>query len=116
MRKHGIRVKLQRKPFQILEYLVLRRGQLVLRTELAQLLWPGMHVSFDRSLNTAVNALRRALGDTSRNARYIETRTGLGYLFLVPVEEVAAPAVGVATREFNWCTRMRRPPKRRKIA
>ncbi|MGO4884981.1 MAG: winged helix-turn-helix domain-containing protein [Bryobacteraceae bacterium] len=94
MRKHGIRVKLQRKPFQILEYLVLRRGQLVLRTELAQLLWPGMHVSFDRSLNTAVNALRRALGDTSRNARYIETRTGLGYLFLVPVEEVAGAGSG----------------------
>jgi len=45
-----------------------------------------MHVSFDRSLNTAVNALRRALGDTSRNARFIETRTGLGYLFLASVE------------------------------
>lgn len=88
LRKHGIRVKLQRKPFQILEFLIERRGQLVMRSELAQLLWPDMHVSFDRSLNTAVNALRRALGDTSRHARYIETRTGLGYLFLAPVEEV----------------------------
>jgi len=86
LRKHGIRVKLQRKPFQILEFLSHRPGQLVLRTDLAQLLWPGMHVSFDRSLNTAVNALRRALGDTSRNARYIETRTGLGYIFLASVE------------------------------
>jgi tetratricopeptide (TPR) repeat protein len=37
-----------------------------------------------------VNALRRALSDTSRNARYIETRTGLGYLFLAPVEEVGS--------------------------
>ncbi len=92
LRKHGIRVKLQRKPFQILEFLLQRPGQLVLRTDLAQLLWPGMHVSFDRSLNTAVNALRRALGDASRNARYIETRTGLGYLFLASVEESGAVA------------------------
>jgi DNA-binding winged helix-turn-helix (wHTH) protein/Flp pilus assembly protein TadD len=88
LRKHGLRIKLQHKPFQILEYLLQRPGQLVLRNDLAQLLWPGMHVSFDRSLNTAVNALRRALSDTSRNARFIETRTGLGYLFLAPVEEV----------------------------
>ena len=92
LRKHGIRIKLQRKPFQILEFLLQRPGQLVMRNELAQLLWPGMHVSFDRSLNTAVNALRRALGDTSRNARFIETRTGLGYLFLGAVEEVGAAA------------------------
>src|ERR1022692_530547 len=88
LRKHGIRIKLQRKPFQILEFLLQRPGQLVMRNDLAQLLWPGMHVSFDRSLNTAVNALRRALGDTSRNARFIETRTGLGYRFMAPVEEV----------------------------
>jgi len=88
LRKHGIRVKLQRKPFQILEFLLQRSGQLVMRNDLAQLLWPGMHVSFDRSLNTAMNALRRALSDTSRNARFIETRTGLGYRFMAPVVEV----------------------------
>ncbi|MGA3074406.1 MAG: winged helix-turn-helix domain-containing protein [Bryobacteraceae bacterium] len=100
LRKHGIRIKLQRKPFQILEFLLQRPGQLVLRSDLAQLLWPGMHVSFDRSLNTAVNALRRALGDTSRNARFIETRTGLGYLFLASVEVLhgagsAQPGAGI---------------------
>jgi DNA-binding winged helix-turn-helix (wHTH) protein/Flp pilus assembly protein TadD len=88
LRKYGMRIKLQRKPFQILQYLLQRPGQLVMRDELAKLLWPGMHVNFDRSLNTAVNALRRALGDTSSNARFIETRTGLGYRFMVPVEEV----------------------------
>jgi DNA-binding winged helix-turn-helix (wHTH) protein/Tfp pilus assembly protein PilF len=92
LRKHGTRIKLQRKPFQILEFLLRRPGQLVMRSDLAQLLWPGMHVSFDHSLNTAVNALRRALSDTSRNARYIETRTGLGYVFLGTVEEVGAAA------------------------
>jgi DNA-binding winged helix-turn-helix (wHTH) protein len=106
LRKHGIRIKLQRKPFQILEFLLQRRGQLVLRTDLAQLLWPGMHVSFDRSLNTAVNALRRALGDTSRNARFIETRTGLGYMFMAPVKVVhgagsAQPEAGIQVVRSN---------------
>lgn len=86
LRKHGIRIKLQRKPFQILEFLLRTPGQLVLRSDLAHYLWPGLHVSYDRSLNTAVNALRRALGDTSRNVRFIETRTGLGYRFIAPVE------------------------------
>jgi len=92
LRKHGIRIKLQRKPFQILEFLLRTPGQLVLRTDLAQYLWPGLHVSYDRSLNTAVNALRRALSDTSRNVRFIETRTGFGYRFIAHVEEVAAVA------------------------
>jgi DNA-binding winged helix-turn-helix (wHTH) protein/Tfp pilus assembly protein PilF len=104
LRKHGIRIKLQRKPFQILEFLLQRPGQLVLRQDLAQLLWPGMHVSFDRSLNTAVNALRRALGDASRNARFIETRTGLGYIFLASVEEAGgrpAPADGIQLVHSN---------------
>jgi tetratricopeptide (TPR) repeat protein len=78
----------------------------VLRTDLAQLLWPGMHVSFDRSLNTAVNALRRALGDTSRNARFIETRTGLGYMFMAPVKVVhgagsAQPEAGIQVVRSN---------------
>jgi DNA-binding winged helix-turn-helix (wHTH) protein/tetratricopeptide (TPR) repeat protein len=93
LRKHGLRIKLQRKPFRILELLLQRPGQLVMRDEMANQLWPGLHVSFDRSLNTAVNALRRALGDTSRTPRFIETRTGLGYRFIVPVEEMGgAPA------------------------
>src|SRR5579862_5987042 len=102
LRKHGIRLKLQRKPFQILEFLLRTPGQLVLRNDLAQYLWPGLHVTFDRSLNTAVNALRRALGDTSRSARYIETRTGLGYRFIAPVEgTVAAESAGTQLVHSN---------------
>jgi len=88
IRKHGIRLKLQQKPFQILEVLLHSPGQLVLRQELLERLWPGLHVNFDRSLNTAVNSLRRALGDTSRSPRFIETRAGLGYLFIAPVEQL----------------------------
>ena len=58
-----------------------------MRNELAQRLWPDLHVNFDRSLNTAVNALRQALGDSRQNPRFIETRSGLGYRFIAPVED-----------------------------
>jgi TolB-like protein/Tfp pilus assembly protein PilF len=85
----GIRIALQQKPFRILELLIRKRGELVTREELAQYLWPNLHVSFDRGLNTAVNVLRRALGDSPRNSRYIETRSGLGYRFIAPVEEIS---------------------------
>lgn len=88
LRKSGRRVKLERKPFQVMELLLRTRGRFASRAELTRELWPDLHVNFNRSLNTAVNALRKALGDSSQNPRYIETRPGLGYRFIAPVEEV----------------------------
>src|SRR5579883_718951 len=89
LRNGGVRVNLQRKPFQILELLLRQPGALVTREELARYLWPDLHVSFSHSLNTAVNTLRQALGDSPVAPRYIETRSGLGYRFIARVEEVA---------------------------
>lgn len=88
LRNRGIRLRLQHKPFQILELLLQKRGSLVTRAELAKYLWPNLHVSFDHGLNTAVNTLRQALGDSTRHSRFIETRPGLGYRFIAPVEEI----------------------------
>ena len=88
LRKFGLRVKLQLKPFQILQVLLETPGEFVSREELARVLWPDLHVLFDRSLNTAVNALRRALGDAGRNPRFIESRQGLGYRFIAQVEHI----------------------------
>jgi DNA-binding winged helix-turn-helix (wHTH) protein/tetratricopeptide (TPR) repeat protein len=90
LRKRGLRIRLQEQPFKILEILIAARGRLVTRKELAESLWPSLHVSFDQSLNTAMSALRVALGDSSKSCRYIETRAGIGYCFLVPVEEISA--------------------------
>src|SRR5580692_11372168 len=86
LRRRGLRVKLQQKPFQILHLLISRSGKFVTRGQLAKHLWPDLHVNFDRSLNTAINSLRRALGDSPDNPRFIETRAGLGYRFIAPVE------------------------------
>ena len=99
LRKGGLNLRLQQKPFQVLELLVRNAGTLVTRTELARHLWPDLHVSFDRSLNTAVNVLRQTLGDSSRSCRYIETRSGLGYRFIACVEAIDEPIAGSPFRD-----------------
>src|ERR1019366_8116640 len=95
LRKHGIRLKLQDQPFQVLQALVERPGELVTREDLQRKIWAdGTFVDFDQSLNRAVNKVREALGDTAENPRYIETMARRGYRFIAPVEgapKLAAP-------------------------
>ena len=86
LRKHGIRIKLQEQPFQILSLLLERQGDIVTRDELRHRLWPDhTFVDFDRSLNKAMTKLRSALGDSAESPRYIETLYRRGYRLLVPV-------------------------------
>ncbi len=94
LRKNGARLKLQEQPFQVLTVLLERRGEVVTREELRQRLWPAdTFVDFDHSLNTAINKLRDALGDTASNPRFIETLARRGYRFIAPLQ---APADGAA--------------------
>ena len=66
LRKNGVRVRLQEQPFQVLAALLENAGEMVTREDLRQRLWPSdTFVDFDHSLNTAVNKLREALGDTA---------------------------------------------------
>ncbi len=88
LRKGGVRIPLQRKPFCVLELLLRRPGELVSREELIRFLWPDSHVSFAHALNTAVNSLRQAFEETSRRCHFIETRPGLGYRFIAPVKQL----------------------------
>jgi TolB-like protein/DNA-binding winged helix-turn-helix (wHTH) protein/Flp pilus assembly protein TadD len=94
LRKDGLRVKLQEKPFRMLEVLLERPGEIVTREELRQRLWPAdTFVDFDRSLNTAVNKVRSALGDAAESPRFVETVGRRGYRFVAPLEpSEAAPS------------------------
>ena len=96
LRKHGIRLKLQDQPFQILKLLLQRQGQLVTRQELYAALWAeSTFVDFENGLNAAVRRLRDVLIDSADQPRYIETLPRRGYRFIAPVEVLAAaPAVG----------------------
>jgi len=93
LRKSGIRIRLERKPWLLLLALLDRPGDLVTRAELQKALWPdGTFVDFEHGLNVAVKKLRAALCDSSENPRYIETVAGEGYRFVAAVEHV--PAAG----------------------
>jgi TolB-like protein/tetratricopeptide (TPR) repeat protein len=87
LRKQGSRLRLEEKPFQVLELLLERAGQVVTRHSLRQRLWPDTHVGFEHSLNTAVNKLRELLGDSAQSPRYVETLPRLGYRFIAPLEK-----------------------------
>jgi TolB-like protein/DNA-binding winged helix-turn-helix (wHTH) protein/Tfp pilus assembly protein PilF len=92
LRKHGIRIKLQEQPCQILAILLEHHGEMVTREDLQRRLWPSdTFVDFDHSLNTAVMRLREVLSDSSDNPRFIETLPRRGYRFVAPVEERSAP-------------------------
>jgi TolB-like protein/DNA-binding winged helix-turn-helix (wHTH) protein/tetratricopeptide (TPR) repeat protein len=89
LRKHGVRIRLQTQPFQILGMLLERPGEVVTREELRQALWPGdTFVDFDHGLNNAINRLREALGDSAESPRFLETLPRRGYKFIAPVEGV----------------------------
>ncbi len=86
LRKHGLRLRVQGQPFQILVALLERPGEVVTREQLRQRLWPdGTFVEFDQNLNTAVNRLREALSDDADAPRFIETLSRRGYRFVAPV-------------------------------
>ena len=87
VRKHGIRLKLHRQPFQVLSLLLEHPGDVVTREELRQKLWPGdTFVDFDTGLNSAVKKLRNALCDSAEEPSYIETLPRRGYRFIAKVE------------------------------
>jgi DNA-binding winged helix-turn-helix (wHTH) protein/tetratricopeptide (TPR) repeat protein len=104
LRKHGVRIKLQEQPFQILSVLLEHPGEVVTREELRQKLWPAhTFVDFDRSLNKAMTKLRAALGDSADSPRYVETIPRHGYRFLAQVHlphREPAPLNG-AERDFT---------------
>jgi eukaryotic-like serine/threonine-protein kinase len=86
LRKQGVRIKLQEQPFRVLTILLKQPGGLVTRDELRSQIWPAdTFVDFDNSLNTSINKLREALGDSAEDPRFIETLPRRGYRFIAPV-------------------------------
>jgi TolB-like protein/DNA-binding winged helix-turn-helix (wHTH) protein/Flp pilus assembly protein TadD len=87
LRKHGLRVRLQEQPFQLLAMLLEHPGEVVTREELQKKLWPAdTFVDFDHGLNKAVSKIREALGDSAESPRFVETVARRGYRFLADVK------------------------------
>src|SRR5579872_1126601 len=96
LRKHGLRIRLQPQPFDVLAMLVERAGHVVTREELQQKLWPAnTFVDFDHGLNKAINKIREALGDSAETPRFVETVARRGYRFLADVRMTVPAAAAI---------------------
>ena len=97
----GTRLRLQGKVYQVLVVLIEKQGEVVTREELRQALWPeDTHVNYDANVNTTVNKLRQALGESTEKPTYIETIPRKGYSFIGGAEfaELPFPVEGAASQ------------------
>jgi len=89
-----MRVKLNAQPFQVLLMLLERPGELLTRNEISGQLWTdGTFVDYEHGVNSAVNRIREALGDTASNPRFVETLARRGYRFISPVQRIGVDAL-----------------------
>src|SRR5580693_7394562 len=87
VRKHGRKIRLAGRPFQLLALLLEQPGELLTRKELQERLWSAdTFVDFEHGVNAAIQTLRRALCDSYKNPRFIETLPRRGYRFIAAVE------------------------------
>ena len=102
IRRHGRRLRIQEKPFQVLQAFLERPGDVISREELRERLWRAdTFVDFDNGLNNAVRKVRSALSDSAADPRYVETVGRRGYRFIARIDSAAgdpplAPATGWA--------------------
>lgn len=98
LKRNGVKVKLQYQPFQILQMLLARAGEVVTREEIRATIWPAdTFVDFDHSVNTAIKKLRQALEDRAENPLFIETLPRQGFRFIAAVGEPAKTIVDTGT-------------------
>ncbi|MGO9086383.1 MAG: TPR end-of-group domain-containing protein [Candidatus Sulfotelmatobacter sp.] len=91
LRRLGRRVKLEKKPMELLIFLVGRREQLVSRKEIVAKLWRSdLFIDTAPNINNIVRKIRTALGDDSGKPRFLETVVGKGYRFIGPVRVIDA--------------------------
>lgn len=87
LRRRGIRLRVQQKPFAILSLLLERPGEVITREEIRERLWAGdTFVDFEHGVNTALRRLRSALCDSAEKPTWIETVPRSGYRFIGKIE------------------------------
>src|SRR5262249_40914244 len=92
LRRAGHRLRLERKPMELLILLAEKQGQLVKREEIIEKIW-GRDFFFDseNGINNAIRKIRSALNDNAEHPLFVETSLGKGYRFIASVERVLEP-------------------------
>jgi len=86
----GVPVALSSRAFDLLLALIEARGRVLSRADIMATVWAGVVVE-DHNLSVQMHGLRRALGDTGPEPRFIATVPGRGYRFIGPVQIDPAP-------------------------
>ena len=98
-RADGMTVKLERQPMELLIFLAERRGELVIREEIAAKLWPnGVFVDTERGINNAIRKIRTALHDSPDDPTHLQTVVGKGYRFIGHLEVAGGKPTCAKTR------------------
>jgi DNA-binding winged-HTH domains len=87
----GGEVRLTPKAFDLLVLLVQERPKVLHKRDLLARIWPNTHV-VEANLNVLVGELRRALGDQSKEPRYIRTVHATGFAFAADASAMEAPS------------------------
>ena len=82
--RNGEPISLTPKVFETLLHLVRNRGKVVAKDDLMAAVWPDTVVE-ENNLNQNISTLRRTLGETRGENRYIATVPGTGYRFVADV-------------------------------
>ena len=91
LRRSGRRIKLEKKPMELLIFLLERREQMVSRDDIVKKLWRSdLFIDTEKNVNNVVRKLRTALGDNADRPRFLETVVGKGYRFVGPVRVIDA--------------------------
>src|SRR5258705_11985616 len=87
LHKHGVKLRLQGQPLELLGILLQSAGNLVTREELRSQLWQAdTFVDFDHGLHNAIARLREVLGDSAETPSYIANLPRRGSRIISPVE------------------------------
>jgi DNA-binding winged helix-turn-helix (wHTH) protein/tetratricopeptide (TPR) repeat protein len=90
LRRFGRRIKLEKKPMDLLIFLISRREQLVSREDIVARVWQSdLFIDTERNINNIVRKIRTALGDDAAKPRFLETVVGKGYRFIGPVRVIS---------------------------
>ncbi len=91
LRRFGQRIKIEKKPMELLIFLLGRREQMVSREDIVRKLWRSdLFIDTEKNVNNVVRKLRTALGDSADKPRFLETVVGKGYRFIGPVRVIDA--------------------------
>jgi len=109
LRAHGAIVPVEPQVFDLLVYLIENRDRVVSKDDLIAAVWSGRIVS-DSTLDSRINAVRKALGDSGGRQRFVRTIARKGHRFVGEVDAtpktdgVAAASRPTLNQEVRFCT------------